>query len=137
MVKYFRTTCLLDVHFKYFRNILSPKRFCERSHSFYVLVKTDIASFGDILLLMFMHVYFSMYSRWGRSVFWVLGIRMTVRGEEHLQNDQPCIIVVNHQSSLDLIGEYFVLIINNKSVLCDFLFHINTSILYCKMANFP
>jgi 1-acyl-sn-glycerol-3-phosphate acyltransferase len=47
---------------------------------------------------------------WGRSVLWILGIEVDVRGEEHLADARagrigerwPCVIVTNHQSVLDL-----------------------------------
>ena len=32
------------------------------------------------------------------------GIKMQVRGSEHLNNKEPYVIVCNHQASLDLLG---------------------------------
>jgi hypothetical protein len=35
----------------------------------------------------------------------VLGITWELRGGEHLAEDQGCVIVANHQSMLDILGE--------------------------------
>lgn len=34
----------------------------------------------------------------------MLGLKWELRGKEHLEKDQACIIVANHQSSLDILG---------------------------------
>ncbi|KAJ8680848.1 hypothetical protein QAD02_016635 [Eretmocerus hayati] len=36
----------------------------------------------------------------------LLGIRWQVRGREHLEKERACIIVANHQSSLDILGMF-------------------------------
>ncbi|XP_031636282.1 1-acyl-sn-glycerol-3-phosphate acyltransferase alpha [Contarinia nasturtii] len=36
----------------------------------------------------------------------VLGLKWELRGKEHLEKDQACIIVANHQSSLDILGMF-------------------------------
>lgn len=47
-------------------------------------------------------------SRWASSfchhISTVLGLKWELRGREHLEKDQACIIVANHQSSLDVLG---------------------------------
>ena len=35
----------------------------------------------------------------------VLGITWELRGREHLAEDRGCVIVANHQSILDILGE--------------------------------
>lgn len=35
----------------------------------------------------------------------MLGLKWELRGKEHLEKDQACIIVANHQSSLDILGK--------------------------------
>lgn len=35
----------------------------------------------------------------------VLGLKWELRGKEHLEKEQACIIVANHQSSLDILGK--------------------------------
>lgn len=39
----------------------------------------------------------------------VLGLKWELRGKEHLEKEQSCIIVSNHQSSLDILGNYLAL----------------------------
>ncbi|XP_003424072.1 1-acyl-sn-glycerol-3-phosphate acyltransferase alpha [Nasonia vitripennis] len=36
----------------------------------------------------------------------LLGIRWQIRGREHLEKERACIIVANHQSSLDILGMF-------------------------------
>ncbi|XP_066587088.1 1-acyl-sn-glycerol-3-phosphate acyltransferase alpha [Prorops nasuta] len=36
----------------------------------------------------------------------LLGLRWELRGREHLEKDEACIIVANHQSSLDILGMF-------------------------------
>ncbi|XP_029672511.1 1-acyl-sn-glycerol-3-phosphate acyltransferase alpha isoform X1 [Formica exsecta] len=36
----------------------------------------------------------------------LLGLRWELRGREHLEKDRACIIVANHQSSLDILGMF-------------------------------
>lgn len=38
----------------------------------------------------------------------IIGIRWILRGREYLEKEQACIIVANHQSSLDVLGKNFV-----------------------------
>lgn len=42
----------------------------------------------------------------------LLGFKWELRGKEHLEKDEACIIVANHQSSLDILGKQTM---NNKS----------------------
>lgn len=39
------------------------------------------------------------------NVSWILGIKFTVRGEKNLREQKSCVVVSNHQSSLDILGE--------------------------------
>lgn len=49
------------------------------------------------------HVFFDWVHRnWARGLLWVAGIRIDVEGLEHLKNGRPQIIMVNHQSFLDI-----------------------------------
>jgi lysophosphatidate acyltransferase len=43
-------------------------------------------------------------SAWCHHISTLLGLRWIVRGREHLEKDQACIIVCNHQSSIDILG---------------------------------
>lgn len=36
----------------------------------------------------------------------VIGLTWTLRGIEHLSTDESCVIVANHQSSLDVLGKF-------------------------------
>lgn len=42
-----------------------------------------------------------------RHVKYFLGLRFEVSGWEHLQTEGPYVIISNHQSSLDVLGEYY------------------------------
>jgi len=44
-------------------------------------------------------------STWCHRVSTLIGLRWELRGKEHLAKDQACIIVANHQSSLDVLGK--------------------------------
>ncbi len=39
---------------------------------------------------------------WGRSILLVSGVRVAVRGREHLDPGTPCIFMANHQSNYDI-----------------------------------
>ncbi len=41
---------------------------------------------------------------WARTNLWFLGIRLDVRGREHLTSRVPCIFVSNHQGLLDIFS---------------------------------
>lgn len=43
---------------------------------------------------------------WSKSIFWLLGIKVTISGTEHLQAGQSYIFVANHQSMLDVWAVY-------------------------------
>ncbi|WP_407810170.1 1-acyl-sn-glycerol-3-phosphate acyltransferase, partial [Staphylococcus aureus] len=45
-------------------------------------------------------------SAWCHHISTLLGLRWIVRGREHLEKDQACIIVCNHQSSIDILGMF-------------------------------
>ncbi|RZC32146.1 1-acyl-sn-glycerol-3-phosphate acyltransferase alpha [Asbolus verrucosus] len=45
-------------------------------------------------------------SAWCHHISTLLGLRWVVRGREHLEKDRSCIIVSNHQSSLDILGMF-------------------------------
>ncbi|KAG7197869.1 hypothetical protein KM043_001680 [Ampulex compressa] len=44
----------------------------------------------------------------------LLGLRFELRGREHLEKDRVCVIVANHQSSLDILGMFFLWPIMDK-----------------------
>ncbi|XP_067636298.1 1-acyl-sn-glycerol-3-phosphate acyltransferase alpha-like [Eurosta solidaginis] len=44
----------------------------------------------------------------------LIGLRWELRGKEHLEKDQACIIVANHQSSLDILGMFEIWHVMNK-----------------------
>ena len=50
--------------------------------------------------------------RWASSfchhISTLLGLKWELRGKEHLEKDQACIIVANHQSSLDILGKWTI-----------------------------
>jgi lysophosphatidate acyltransferase len=48
--------------------------------------------------------FYSTASTFCHHISTVLGLKWELRGREHLEKDQACIIVANHQSSLDILG---------------------------------
>lgn len=55
------------------------------------------------------HIYiFFRFFIWGcRNVSAIYGWKYIVTGKRHIQTDDPIIAVVNHQSGLDLLCEYY------------------------------
>lgn len=43
-----------------------------------------------------------------RYISTLLGLKWILRGKEYLEKEQACIIVANHQSSLDVLGTYLL-----------------------------
>ncbi|CAG9856602.1 unnamed protein product [Phyllotreta striolata] len=41
-----------------------------------------------------------------RGITNLVGLRWTLRGKEHLEKEQACIVIANHQSSLDVLGMF-------------------------------
>lgn len=46
---------------------------------------------------------------WARVVLWPTGVKLTVIGREHVDPDQPYIIVANHQSTFDIMAHFIAL----------------------------
>ncbi len=46
---------------------------------------------------------------WARAVLWPTGVKLTVTGREHVDPDQPYIIVSNHQSTFDIMAHFIAL----------------------------
>lgn len=55
-----------------------------------------------------------------RHVKYFLGLRYQVSGWEHLQTDGPYVIISNHQSSLDVLGEW-IHSTNQHNTVCSVL----------------
>lgn len=49
-----------------------------------------------------------------RHVNTLLGLRWELRGREYLEKDRACIIVANHQSSLDVLGMFDIWSVMDK-----------------------
>jgi lysophosphatidate acyltransferase len=43
-----------------------------------------------------------------RHISGLVGLKWELRGQEYLEKEQACIIVANHQSSLDILGKSFI-----------------------------
>lgn len=55
---------------------------------------------------MLISTYFSrLYARTFKHLSKILGIKWTLHGAEHLSQNKSLIIVANHQTSLDILGE--------------------------------
>lgn len=58
-------------------------------------------------------LYFRLASRICRHISRVLGLHWEVTGKEYLEKDEACVIVANHQSSLDVLGKFYSSDTNN------------------------
>lgn len=36
----------------------------------------------------------------------IIGIKFTIRGDQHMKKDETCVFVSNHQTSLDILGTF-------------------------------
>jgi 1-acyl-sn-glycerol-3-phosphate acyltransferase len=53
----------------------------------------------------------SLASALCRHISGLVGLKWELRGQEHLEKEQACIIVANHQSSLDILGKSFIVLV--------------------------
>jgi len=60
-----------------------------------------------------------MASRFCRVISPLLGIKWSLRGEEYFRMEGPCVIVANHQSSLDVLGQILISIVVTAGQLKD------------------
>ncbi|XP_020713811.1 1-acyl-sn-glycerol-3-phosphate acyltransferase alpha isoform X2 [Ceratitis capitata] len=98
--------------------------FYENSHIFRYYFKFciyyGIVSFNSIILIpAFLLRPFDVRNLLWASTFChrvstLIGLRWELRGREHLQKDQACIIIANHQSSLDILGMFEIWHVMNK-----------------------
>lgn len=51
-------------------------------------------------------IFYRLASSMCHHINTLLGLRWELRGREHLERDRACIIVANHQSSLDVLGMF-------------------------------
>lgn len=54
-------------------------------------------------------LFYSVASRFCRYASHIVGIDWELKGMEHWDNEQCYIVISNHQSSLDILGTYFLL----------------------------
>ncbi|KAM8720788.1 hypothetical protein ACLKA7_006777 [Drosophila subpalustris] len=59
-------------------------------------------------------MFYRWASTWCHRVTALIGLRWELRGKEHLEKDQACIVVANHQSSLDVLGMFNIWHVMNK-----------------------
>jgi lysophosphatidate acyltransferase len=71
-------------------------------------VKIDVEMFCEFLTPCF--CFNSLASALCRHISSLIGLKWELRGQEHLAKEQACIIVANHQSSLDILGKPFILV---------------------------
>nr|XP_014086572.2 1-acyl-sn-glycerol-3-phosphate acyltransferase alpha [Bactrocera oleae]XP_036232907.1 1-acyl-sn-glycerol-3-phosphate acyltransferase alpha [Bactrocera oleae]XP_036232908.1 1-acyl-sn-glycerol-3-phosphate acyltransferase alpha [Bactrocera oleae]XP_036232909.1 1-acyl-sn-glycerol-3-phosphate acyltransferase alpha [Bactrocera oleae] len=98
--------------------------FYENSHMFRYYLKFfiyyGIVSFNALILIpAFLLRPFDVRNLLWASTFChrvstLIGLRWELRGREHLEKDQACIIVANHQSSLDVLGMFAIWHVMNK-----------------------
>lgn len=51
-------------------------------------------------------LFYSVASSFCHHASYLLGLRWELRGRENLEKEQACVIVANHQSSLDVLGMF-------------------------------
>lgn len=56
-------------------------------------------------------MFHSLASSLCRHISCLVGLKWELRGQEHLEKEQACIIVANHQSSLDILGKSFIILV--------------------------
>ena len=61
----------------------------------------------DCLSYIFSWLLFSYVVMTIREVRRLFGIDIEVRGTEHLNGEEPSVVVANHQTSLDFFGDYY------------------------------
>lgn len=98
--------------------------FYENSHMFRYYFKFfiyyGIVSFNSVILIpAFLLRPFDVRNLLWASTFChrvstLIGLRWELRGREHLEKEQACIIVANHQSSLDVLGMFAIWHVMNK-----------------------
>lgn len=56
-----------------------------------------------------MYIYFFSLPAWSlKMVGRFLGIRFSVSGKENIIENSACVVLINHQSIVDLLGKTFV-----------------------------
>lgn len=77
---------------------------------FYWLLSLPMFLIGFILGkqdLMKKHRFSQPFVAWGfRVILWISGIKVTVKGKEHIMHDQSALYVFNHRSFFDIIVGY-------------------------------
>jgi len=54
--------------------------------------------------IMCYHIDVRIATLWFKKTLWVFGVKWQVRGLSNFNYDKPCVIVCNHQSIIDVIG---------------------------------
>ena len=76
----------------------------------------------QLLKILFLFVFYSGPA-WGcRQLCKALGVTMEVRGLENIRKDNGSVVLMNHQSALDLLGEFEIFIISNDLYLIFLVF---------------
>ena len=82
------------------------------------LLVTPILGFSSYVLSYFngrLAVFMGVL--WGRYILWAARVKAKVIGEEHIDKKQSYVIVVNHESNLDIIGIYGYLPVDFRWVM--------------------
>ncbi|KAL5275420.1 hypothetical protein ACFFRR_001350 [Megaselia abdita] len=116
MDSYFELFCLFFI-------LLLPFLY-ETNHTFRYYFKFAIyygvVSFNSILLIPYFLIRpcsvlnLLTASSFCHHISTVLGLKWVLRGKENLEKEQACIIVANHQSSLDVLGMFDIWPVMNK-----------------------
>lgn len=58
-----------------------------------------------------------------RLIMWLMGLTYEVRGQEHINREKGGVIVINHQSGIDLAGKTnFIKILSSSEIFHTFDF---------------
>jgi 1-acyl-sn-glycerol-3-phosphate acyltransferase len=59
-------------------------------------------------ILIYVVIYCSLPAWGARQLSKFLGIKFEIKGHENIVEDSGCVVLMNHQSALDVLGEFLV-----------------------------
>lgn len=69
--------------------------------------------------IFYMNLHSRMASKFCQHISMLIGIKWDIRGHEILAQDQACIVIANHQSSLDVLGIFEVMpLVEKCTIVC-------------------
>jgi len=112
----------LFILFKIYKNYEAIKYYSK--FSYYIVATMFVATIlHPLFILRPRNVVNLVYaSTLLKHVSWLVGIKWDIRGTDLLKKRSACVIVSNHQSAIDILGELFFQPLNEKTLTNAFLF---------------